>query len=235
MIDMDKKEQIQHYHRVDGLSLREISRRVGLNRKTVTRYIREFEDAVCKDPEEGIDLCLAKKPEYPSRKVERTRLTDAVRTEIELWLQENARCCQTGMRKQCLKKQDIHRALIEKGFNISYSSVYKYIQQRKQEKTKKQKEVFENSTMSLVICDELGYVGFDKEGAEMLFNHLSLRTGKKATIITTNLPFTRWEEVLKDMVLCSALVDRLCLKSYLVNMTGTSYRIKETKKMIQNK
>ena len=42
---------------------------------------------------------------------------------------------------------------------------------------------------NLVICDELGYVGFDKEGAEMLFNLLSLRTGKKATIITTNLPF----------------------------------------------
>ena len=87
----------------------------------------------------------------------------------------------------------------------------------------------------LVICDELGYVGFDKEGAEMLFNHLSLRTGKRATIITTNLPFTRWEEVLKDKVLCSALVDRLCHKSYLVNMTGTSYRIKETKKLIEKK
>ena len=83
----------------------------------------------------------------------------------------------------------------------------------------------------LVICDELGYVGFDKEGAEMLFNHLSLRTGKKATIITTNLPFTRWEEVLKDKVLCAALVDRLCHKLYLINMTGTSYRIKETKKI----
>ena len=65
--------------------------------------------------------------------------------------------------------------------------------------------------------------------------YLSLRTGKRATIITTNLPFTRWEEVLKDKVLCSALVDRLCHKSYLVNMTGTSYRIKETKKIIGNK
>ena len=39
----------------------------------------------------------------------------------------------------------------------------------------------------LVICDELGYVGFDKDSAEMLFNHLSLRTGGKLTILTTNL------------------------------------------------
>lgn len=46
MIDMDIKEQILHYYRVDGLSLREISRRVGLNRKTVTRYVREYENSV---------------------------------------------------------------------------------------------------------------------------------------------------------------------------------------------
>lgn len=130
---MDKKEQILHYHRVEGLSLREIARRVGLNRKTVTRYIREFEEMVGKDPEEGVDLCLSSKPVYPKRKVERTRLTDGVRTEIEFWLQENTRRRQTGMRKQCLKKQGIHRALIEKGFNISYSSVCKYIQRCKQE------------------------------------------------------------------------------------------------------
>ena len=106
------------------------------------------------------------------------------------------------------------------------------IREAKTEKTLRNLEMkFER--YDLVICDELGYVGFDKEGAEMLFNHLSLRTGKKATIITTNLPFTRWEEVLKDKVLCSALVDRLCHKSYLVNMTGTSYRVKETKKIIE--
>lgn len=63
-------------------------------------------------------------------------------TEIEYWLAENAKRRQTGMRKQCLKRQDIHRALIEKGFDVSYSSVCKYIQRRKAEKTEKPKEVF---------------------------------------------------------------------------------------------
>ena len=142
MINMDKKEQILHYHRIDGLSLREISRRVGLNRKTVTRYIREYEVQVLSDPEEGIDMCLASKPVYPSRKTGRTKLTEAVCAEIEYWLSENAKRRQTGMRKQCLKRQDIHRALIEKGFSISYSSVCKYIQQRKAEKRSKPKDVF---------------------------------------------------------------------------------------------
>ena len=190
MIDMDNKEQLLHYHRIDGLSLREISRRVGLNRKTVPRYIREYEAQVSSDPEEGADMCLASRPKYPPRKVERSKLTDAVCAEIEYWLSENAKRRQTGMRKQCLKRQDIHRALIEKGFSISYSIVCKYIQQRKAEKTLRNQEIkFER--YDLVICDELGYVGLDKESAEMLFNQLSLRTVKKSTIITTNLPFTR--------------------------------------------
>ena len=67
MIDMDKKEQILHYHRVDGFSLREIARRTGLNRKTVTRYIREYEAQVKADPEEGAGMCLASKPKYAVR------------------------------------------------------------------------------------------------------------------------------------------------------------------------
>ena len=112
---MDKKEQILHYHCIDGLSLREISRRVGLNRKTVTRYIREYEAQVSSDPEKGADMCLASRPKYPPRKVERSKLTDAVCAEIEYWLSENAKRRQTGMRKQCLKRQDIHRALREGG------------------------------------------------------------------------------------------------------------------------
>ena len=123
------------------------------------------------------------------------------------------------------------------GHTVFFTSVPHLLTLIREAKTKKALRNLEIKfeRYDLVICDELGYVGFDKEGAEMLFNHLSLRTGKKATIITTNLPFTRWEEVLKDKVLCSALVDRLCHKSYLVNMTGTSYRIKETKKFMGNK
>ena len=126
MVDMDKKEQILHYHRIDGLSQREIARRVGVSRKTVKRYITEYETLAQADPEEGINMCLASEPKYPTRKIERTRLTEPVCAEIEYWLSENAKRRLTGMRKQCLKKQDIHRALIEKGFTISYSSVCKY-------------------------------------------------------------------------------------------------------------
>lgn len=83
----------------------------------------------------------------------------------------------------------------------------------------------------LVVCDEFGYVSCDKEGGELLFNHLSLGARKKATIITTNLAFNRWNEIIKDKVLVAAMVDRLTHKAYLINMSGQSYRLKETQKM----
>jgi DNA replication protein DnaC len=85
----------------------------------------------------------------------------------------------------------------------------------------------------LVICDEFGYMACDKEGGELLFNHLSLRAGTKSTIVTTNLSFDRWGEVIKDKILVNALVDRLTHKAYLVNMNGLSYRLKETREFNQ--
>jgi DNA replication protein DnaC len=68
----------------------------------------------------------------------------------------------------------------------------------------------------------------------MLFNHLSLRTGIKSTIITSNLSFEKWNDIFgNDPVLTAALLDRLTHKAFLVNMNGKSYRMKETKQLLQ--
>ena len=56
---MDLKQQILHYYRVDEMSLREIARRTGADRKTVTRLINAFEAAITADPDTGIDEFLA--------------------------------------------------------------------------------------------------------------------------------------------------------------------------------
>jgi DNA replication protein DnaC len=79
-----------------------------------------------------------------------------------------------------------------------------------------------------VIADELGYISFDKEGAELLFTNLSLRASRKSIIITTNLSFDRWEEIFGDPVITSAMVDRLTHKAHIIDMTGESYRLRET-------
>ena len=122
------------------------------------------------------------------------------------------------------------------GYNVYFTTVPHLLTQIREARTDKTMQLLESRfrKFDLVICDEMGYVSFDKEGAELLFNMISTRTGERATIITTNLPFTRWEEIIKDKVLCSALVDRLCHKARLVNMTGQSYRVRKTQKMNKN-
>jgi DNA replication protein DnaC len=79
------------------------------------------------------------------------------------------------------------------------------------------------------------YISFDKEGSELLFTHLSLRAGRKSTIITTNLSFERWDEIFLDSVMTAAMIDRLTHNSYMLNMNGNSYRLKETRNGWQSK
>ena len=85
----------------------------------------------------------------------------------------------------------------------------------------------------LIILDELGYISFDKEGGELLFTHLSLRAERKSTIITTNLSFEKWEDIFKDPVMTTAIIDRLTHKAIAINMNGNSYRLKETQVWLQ--
>jgi DNA replication protein DnaC len=123
------------------------------------------------------------------------------------------------------------------GYKVLFTSVHGLLTQLRESHSahalRKLEAKFEK--YDLVICDEFGYVSFDKNGAELLFNHLSLRAGRKSTIITTNLGFDRWEEIFGDPVLTAALVDRLTHRAHLVNMNGDSYRLKETKKMMGGK
>jgi len=81
-------------------------------------------------------------------------------------------------------------------------------------------------------ADELGRIFFDKEDWELLFTHLSLRAGRKSTIVTTNLSFDRWEEIFSDRVMTTTMIDRLTYISYLLNMNGGSYRLKEVKEWL---
>ncbi|MBQ8061570.1 MAG: IS21 family transposase [Bacteroidales bacterium] len=139
---MDLKQQILHYYRVDELSLREIARRTGIDRKTVTRLINAYEAAIKTNPETGIDEFLATRPKYTTRQTGPRVVRDAVKKEIDKWLKENERRRNNGMRKQCLKCKDIHRELLEKGLSVSYSSICKYVRKKKYERTAKPKDVY---------------------------------------------------------------------------------------------
>lgn len=120
------------------------------------------------------------------------------------------------------------------GYKVYFTSVASLVNQLKESRSARTLRSFELKfeKYDLVIVDELGYISFDKEGAELLFTHLSLRAGRAATIITSNLTFERWEEVFHDPILTSALTDRLTHRAHIINMIGGSYRILETKEWL---
>jgi DNA replication protein DnaC len=122
------------------------------------------------------------------------------------------------------------------GYKVFFTSVPTFITQLKESRSQHTLRTFQQKfeKYDLVICDEFGYISFDKEGAELLFTNLSLRASHKATIVTTNLSFDRWQELFGDPVLTAAMVDRLTHKAYIVNMTGDSYRLKETQEWSQS-
>ena len=77
----------------------------------------------------------------------------------------------------------------------------------------------------LIILDELGYIPFSKEGAELLFQVLAERHEKGSVMITTNLGFADWTQVFDDQRMTAALLDRLTHKAQIVNCNWQSYRL----------
>lgn len=82
----------------------------------------------------------------------------------------------------------------------------------------------------LLILDELGYVPFSKEAAELLFQVLAERHEKGSVIITTNLGFADWTQVFGDPVMTTALLDRVTHKAHIINCSWESYRLKQSLK-----
>jgi DNA replication protein DnaC len=81
----------------------------------------------------------------------------------------------------------------------------------------------------LLIIDELGFVPLSKTGAELLFELISQRYERGATLITSNLPFDEWTETFGSERLTGALLDRLTHHVNILEMNGDSYRLGQSK------
>ena len=85
----------------------------------------------------------------------------------------------------------------------------------------------------LLIIDELGFVPLSKTGAELLFELVSQRYERGATLITSNLPFDEWTETFGTERLTGALLDRLTHHVNIHKMNGESYRLAQSRKTSQ--
>jgi DNA replication protein DnaC len=101
-------------------------------------------------------------------------------------------------------------------------------QDRELERFNKQLERLE-----LIVLDELGYVPFSKAGAELLFDVVGRAYERTSLMLTTNLPFEEWTEIMGSERLTGALLDRLTHRVHIIEANGPSYRLGEAKRRLK--
>lgn len=87
----------------------------------------------------------------------------------------------------------------------------------------------------LLVLDELGYVPASKAGAELMFDIISTAYERQSIILTTNLPFENWTEVLGSERLTGAALDRLTHRCHILETKGESYRLKDAQRRRRKK
>ena len=80
----------------------------------------------------------------------------------------------------------------------------------------------------LICIDELGYVPLAETACELIFQVIADRAEKAAVIVTTNLPFSEWSQVIPNPRLCKALIDRLTDRAHIIATGTDSYRFRRT-------
>lgn len=123
-----KQEIILRSHR-DGFSQRQITRDLGISRKTVSKYISQYNLLLVsgKTASQALSVCLSEAPTYNSNTRGKIRLTQEVQTAIDLLLEQNQKKRMSGLSKQQLKKIDILASLHGQSFEIGYTTVCNYI------------------------------------------------------------------------------------------------------------
>ena len=84
--------------------------------------------------------------------------------------------------------------------------------------------------LDLLVLDEFGYVPASKAGAELLFDVIATAYERSSIILTTNLPFENWTEILGNERLTGAALDRLTHRCHILETSGESYRLQDAKR-----
>ena len=83
--------------------------------------------------------------------------------------------------------------------------------------------------LDLLCCDELGYLGLDQKGAELLFQVLTERDERASVAVASNAPFSEWGRTFGDPRLTAAVVDRLTFNALILETGNASYRLRQSR------
>jgi len=121
-------------------------------------------------------------------------------------------------------------AACDLGYTVRFFTAAALITQLIEAQEAQQLSRFENALLKqqLIIIDELGFVPFSQQGAQLLFGFLSQCYRRTSLLITTNLPFSEWTQVFQDPRLLGALLDRLTHTCHILEFAGESYRFRQS-------
>jgi len=126
----------------------------------------------------------------------------------------------------------IGHELIEQGRRVFFICCTQLVQElliakKNLEMTKLLKKL---SRYDAVIIDDIGYVQQSRQEMEVLFTFLADRYERSSLMITSNLPFSKWEQIFKDPMTTAAAIDRLVHHSVILELNIDSYRMEQAKK-----
>lgn len=122
-------------------------------------------------------------------------------------------------------------AAIQSGFRVRYVPAVNLVSELLHAAAENQlpRSLRQWRRFDLVICDDLGYIPVSREGAQGFFQFVADRYEHgKSLLVTTNLQYARWTEVLGDAQMTVALLDRFTHRVHTVEFTGESYRFRES-------
>lgn len=122
-------------------------------------------------------------------------------------------------------------AACQKGMSVGFTTAAALVSEMMEARDERRLLRFQKqmAAYQLLIIDELGFVPLSKTGAELLFELISQRYERGATIITSNLPFDEWTETLGSERLTGALLDRITHHVNILEMNGDSYRLAQSR------
>ena len=122
-------------------------------------------------------------------------------------------------------------AACQKGLSVGFTTAAALVSEMMEARDERRLLRFQKqmAAYQLLIIDELGFVPLSKTGAELLFELISQRYERGATLITSNLPFDEWTETLGSERLTGALLDRITHHVNILEMNGDSYRLAQSR------
>jgi DNA replication protein DnaC len=118
-------------------------------------------------------------------------------------------------------------AACQKGMSVGFTTAAALVSEMMEARDERRLLRFQKQMAAII--DELGFVPLSKTGAELLFELISQRYERGATLITSNLPFDEWTETLGSERLTGALLDRITHHVNILEMNGDSYRLAQSR------